>query len=164
MLLPFPAGTPLLDDLAIRDPPEMEGLPLDFAAGGWIGPTPRLVRRDEIAFGNDGVDRHLHIGKDRVEIDDGLLDPGWAGGLVGESATIDELWGIQLVDERRVVRVERILKDSQDNGFIRFEGSGRRRGILGQRRSSSELFPDARARRSSGAQAYFSTRSANPHR
>jgi hypothetical protein len=56
--------------------------------------------------------------------------------LVGESATIDELWGIQLVDERRVVRVERILKDSQDNGFIRFEGSGRRRGILGQRRSS----------------------------
>src|SRR5919107_3716988 len=94
---PFPAGTPLLDDLAIREPPEMERLALDVPAGGGIGATPRLTRRDEIAFGNAGVDRHLHIGKNRVEIDEGLLDPGWAGELAGGSATIDELRGIQLV-------------------------------------------------------------------
>src|SRR5215207_192550 len=132
LLQPFPAGTPLLDDLAILDPPKMERLALDFPACCWIGATPRLVRRDEIAFGNAGVDRHFHIGKDRVEIDEGLLDPGWAGELTGGSATIDELWGIQLVDEGWVMRVYRILKDPPDNRFIRFGGSGRRRGILGQ--------------------------------
>src|SRR5215213_10002854 len=119
---PFPAGTPLLDDLAILDPPEMERLALDVPAGCWIGATPRLVRSEEIAFGNDGVDRHLHIRQDRVEIDDGLLDPGWAGELAGGRAMIDELWGIQLVDEGWIVSVERILKDPQDNGFIRFGG------------------------------------------
>jgi hypothetical protein len=131
LVQPFPAGTPLLDDLAIREPPEMERLALDVPAGCWIGGTPRLVRREEIAFGNDGVDRHLYIGKGRVEIDEGLLDPGRAGELAGGSATIDELRGIQLVDEGWVVRVERILKDPPDNGFVRFGGSGRRSGILG---------------------------------
>src|SRR5215213_6182408 len=119
---PFPAGTPLLDDLAIRHPPEMERLPLDVPAGCGIGATPRLVRREEIAFGNDGVDRHLHIGKDRVEIDEGLLDPGWAGELAGGRAMIDELRGKQLVDEGWVVSVYRILKDPPDKSFIRVGG------------------------------------------
>src|SRR5215212_3521127 len=128
LLQPFPAGTPLLDDLAIREPPEMERLALDVPAGCGIGATPRLVRRDEIAFGNDGVDRHLDIGQDRVEIDEALLDPGWAGKLAWGRATIDELRGIQLVDEGWVVSVERILKDPPNNSFIRVGGSGRRRG------------------------------------